>query len=30
MIARLLSDDLYSALSEHSEIDPADYARPLG
>jgi hypothetical protein len=29
MIARLLSDDLYSALSEHREIDPADYARRL-
>jgi hypothetical protein len=29
IIARLLSDDLYSALSESREFDPADYARRL-
>jgi hypothetical protein len=29
MIARLLSDDLYSALSESREFDAADYARRL-
>jgi hypothetical protein len=29
MVARLLSDDLYGALSESREFDPADYARRL-
>jgi hypothetical protein len=29
MIARLLSDDLYSALNDSREFDPADYARRL-
>jgi Domain of unknown function (DUF1841) len=29
MIARVISDDVYGALSENREIDPADYAHRL-
>lgn len=29
MIARVISDDLYRAVHEHSQVDPADYAQRL-
>ncbi len=29
MIARLVSDDIYGAMSEHQPFDPGDYARRL-